>query len=75
MKSIYTFSVFISLISSAYLVPAQDAPINKQQTNRKTTGKVVTKSVSFTATEKDYSINEFAKFFAYVKNTKRLYRA
>ncbi len=67
MKSIYTFSVFISLILSAYLAPAQDTSLNKPQTNMKTIGKVATKTVSIIVTEKDYTIDEFAKFDAYIK--------
>jgi len=67
MKSFCAVSVFIFLTSLARLSSAQDTSVNKSQTNMKTTGKVATKIVSIRVTENDYSIDEFAKFNAYVK--------
>jgi TonB family protein len=69
LKNLFTISLFV-FTSSACLVSAQDTSATRQKNSKATPEKTITKDVTFTRTEEDYSSLEIERFDAYVKKHK-----
>lgn len=71
MKSLYTVPLFIIVIAFVRLSYGQDKPAVEHQNNQKVKGKTITRHVELHATQTDNTLEEMAKFDAYIKKHKR----